>query len=103
MPGSSEKFAWFFGPSVTFADARYMNTYFGISHTQAASTRYSFYKARGGFKSAGVGVSANYFLTPHVILNLDAADDRLLSSASDSPITQTSNEEAVSIGAIYKF
>ena len=103
MPGSSRRFAWFFGPSVTFADARYMNTYFGISHTQAASTRYSFYKAHGGFKSAGVGVSANYFLTPHLILNLDAAYDRLLGSASDSPITQTKNEEAVSLGAIYKF
>lgn len=103
MPGSSRRFAWFFGPSVTFADARYMNTYFGVSHTQAPSTRYSFYKARGGFKSAGVGVSANYFLTPHIILNLDAAYDRLLGSAADSPITQTANEEAVSLGAIYKF
>lgn len=103
MPGSSQKFAWFFGPCVTFADARYMNTYFGISHTQAAGTRYSVYKARGGFKSAGVGVSADYFLTPHVILNFDAAYDRLLGSAADSPIIQTQNEEAVSIGAIYKF
>ncbi len=103
MPGSSEKFAWFFGPSITFADARYMNTYFGISHTQAASTRYRLYKAHGGFRSAGVGVSANYFVTPHIIFNLDAAYDRLLGSAADSPITQTKNEEVVSLGAIYKF
>ncbi|MDE2457809.1 MAG: MipA/OmpV family protein [Rhodospirillales bacterium] len=103
MPGSSKRFAWFLGPSVTFADARYMNTYFGISHTQAADTRYAFYKARGGFKSAGLGISANYFVTPHLILNLDAAYDRLLGSAADSPITQTRNEEAISLSAIYKF
>lgn len=103
MPGSSEKFAWFFGPSVTFTDGRYMNTYFGISHNQAASTRYPYYKAHGGFKSAGVGVSANYFVTPHIILNLDAAYDRLLGSAADSPITQTKDEESVSLAVIYKF
>jgi outer membrane scaffolding protein for murein synthesis (MipA/OmpV family) len=103
MPGSSQKFAWFLGPSVTFADARYMNTYFGISHNQAASTRYPFYKAHGGFKSAGIGVSANYFATQHVILNLDAAYLRLLGSAADSPITQTKDEEVVSLAVIYKF
>lgn len=103
MPGSSRKFAWFLGPSVTFGDARYMNTYFGVSRTQAASTRYPFYKAHGGFKSAGIGVSTDYFVTPHIILNVDAAYDRLLGSAAESPITQTKNEEAMSLSAIYKF
>jgi len=103
MPGSSEKFAWFLGPSVTVADTRYMNTYFGVSHNQAASTRYPYYKAHGGFQSAGVGVSTDYFVTPHVLLNLDAAYARLLGSAADSPITQTKDEGTVSLAVLYKF
>jgi outer membrane scaffolding protein for murein synthesis (MipA/OmpV family) len=103
MPGSSKKFAWFFGPSVTYADGRYMNTYFGISHNQALSTSYPYYKAHGGFKSAGIGVSTDYFVTQHVILSIDAAYARLLGSAADSPITQTKNEETVSLAILYKF
>ncbi len=103
MPGSSAKFAWFLGPTVTFGDARYMNTYFGISHTQAASSQYAYYKAKGGFKSAGLGLTAIYFATPHIILNMNAAYQRLLGSAADSPITQTRDEGVVSFSAIYKF
>ncbi|MGE4483057.1 MipA/OmpV family protein [Acidocella sp.] len=103
MPGSSQKFAWFFGPTVTFADGRYMNTYFGISHNQAASSRYPYYKAHGGFKSTGVGLSANYFVTSHVMVDVSAAYSRLLGSAGDSPITQTRDEGTVSLAAIYKF
>ncbi len=103
MPGSSEKFAWFFGPTLTWANTRYMNTYFGVSHTQAASTRYSYYKPHGGLDSTGAGLSADYFVNPHVIVNVAAAYSRLLSSASDSPITQNSNQGFVSITGLYKF
>lgn len=101
MPGSSAKFAWFMGPTVTFGDARYMNGYFGISHTQQG--RYPYYKAHGGFTSAGWGVSTNYFVTDHVILSLDGAYERLLGSAAASPITQTKNQAVVSLSVTYKF
>jgi len=103
MPGSSAKFAWFVGPSVTVGDGRYMQTYFGVSHNQAANTNYQYFKAHAGFKSAGMGLSANYFATPHVILSATAAYDRLLGSAAKSPITDTKNEAAVSLAVTYKF
>lgn len=103
MPGSSQKFAWFVGPTVTIADSRYMNAYFGISRSQSASTNYRRYKASAGFKSAGLGVSANYFVTPHTIINVSSAFDRLLESAAESPITQSKYEAVVSVSALYKF
>jgi outer membrane scaffolding protein for murein synthesis (MipA/OmpV family) len=103
MPGSSERFAWFFGPSVTFADQRYMNKYFGVSHAQSNGSRFPYYKAHGGFKNVGVGVSTNYFITPHVLFDVTAAYARLLGSADESPITQTRNEETVALSLIYKF
>jgi outer membrane scaffolding protein for murein synthesis (MipA/OmpV family) len=103
MPGSSAKFAWFVGPSVTYGDGRYMQTYFGVSHAQASSTNYQYFKAHSGFKSAGVGLSANYFATQQVILSLTAAYDRMLGDAAKSPITDTKNEAAVSLSVIYKF
>jgi outer membrane scaffolding protein for murein synthesis (MipA/OmpV family) len=103
MPGSSQVFAWFVGPTVTLADSRYMNAYFGISQEQAAHTRYHQYKASAGFKSAGLGVSADYFVTPHVIIALNGAFNRLLGSAANSPITRTKYEAVGSIAALYKF
>ncbi len=103
MPGSSQKFAWFVGPTVTVADARYMNAYFGVSRTQAASTHYHRYHAQAGFKSAGLGVSADYFVTQHFIVNVDGAVERLLNSAADSPITQTKYDTVGVVSAVYKF
>jgi outer membrane scaffolding protein for murein synthesis (MipA/OmpV family) len=103
LPGSSAKFAWFAGPTVTVADNRYMNGYFGISNHQAAQTRYPRYKASGGFKSAGLGISAVYFVNPHVIISLNGAFDRLLGSAADSPINQTKYQAATTLAALYKF
>ncbi len=103
MPGSSAKFAWFIGPTVTIADSRYMNAYFGISKVQAADTHYRRYKAAGGFKSAGLGISTVYFVTPSVIIDVNGAFDRFLGSAAESPITQTKYEAVVSVSALYKF
>ncbi len=103
MPGSSAKFAWFVGPTVTLADNRYMNAYFGISNAQAANTHYRKYEAAGGFKSAGLGVSTVYFVTPSIIIDVTGAFDRLLGSAAESPITQTKYEAVVSLSALYKF
>ncbi len=103
MPGSSAKFAWFVGPTVTMADAQYMQGYFGVSKTQAASTNYRRYRAYAGFKSAGLGASAVYFFTPHTLLDVSGAFDRLLGSAAESPITQSKYEAVVSVSALYKF
>jgi outer membrane scaffolding protein for murein synthesis (MipA/OmpV family) len=103
MPGSSAKFAWFVGPTVTVGDGRYMDAYFGVSDAQALATRYPRYKAYPGFESAGLGASAIYFVTPHVLLVLSGAFDRLLGSAAASPITETKYDEGISVSALYKF
>jgi outer membrane scaffolding protein for murein synthesis (MipA/OmpV family) len=103
LPGSSQTFVWFAGPTVTLADSRYMNAYFGVSQVQAANTRYRRYKASAGFKSAGFGVSSDYFVTTHTIISVNAAFNRLLGSAANSPITRSKYEAVVSVAALYKF
>ena len=103
MPGSSQVFAWFVGPTVTLADSRYMKAYFGVSQVQAAHTRYRPYKASAGFKSAGLGVAADYFVTTHIIISANGAFDRLLGSAANSPLTQNKYELVGSLALLYKF
>lgn len=103
MPGSSERFAWFVGPTLTVANTRYMTTYYGVNHEQAITSHHPYYKAHGGLESAGIGLSANYFLTSHFIFNFTSAYSRLLGSASNSPITQTPNQAIAAIAILYKF
>jgi outer membrane scaffolding protein for murein synthesis (MipA/OmpV family) len=103
MPGSSARFAWFAGPSVTFGDQRYMNEYFGITSAQAADTAYPRYRAQAGFKSAGFGISAAWIITPHWIIDEASSVDELLGSAAKSPITEAKTQAVVTVSALYKF
>jgi outer membrane scaffolding protein for murein synthesis (MipA/OmpV family) len=103
MPGSSEQFAWFFGPTMTIADSRYMNSWFGVNAGQSARSGYRQYKASAGIRSVGVGVTAAWTVREHWILNADAAFQQLVGSAAHSPITQTRASGSVDLSVIYEF
>lgn len=80
----------FVGPSVTLADDRYMNAYFGVSPRHAAPhSQFHTFEAHGGLKNANFGFTALYHFTDHWFVDVDAGIERLLGSAADSPLTQT--------------
>jgi len=103
MPGSSEKFAWFAGPTMTIADSRYMNSWFGVNAQQAAQSGYRQYHASAGIRSVGFGVSANLTVTKHWIVSADGAFQQLVGSAAHSPITQTRASGVFDVSVIYEF
>ncbi|WP_061169702.1 MipA/OmpV family protein [Caballeronia hypogeia] len=103
MPGSSKTFFWFAGPSVTFADSTYMNSWFGVNATQAAASGYPEYDAHAGLKSAGVGVTLVWFIDKHWFMTADGALKRLLGSAANSPITQTKTGAGCNLSINYQF
>jgi outer membrane scaffolding protein for murein synthesis (MipA/OmpV family) len=88
LPGSSQKFVWFAGPSVTFADQRHMQRTFGVDESQSLASGYSVFSAHGGLNAAGFGITATRFLSSRWLINGSLAVNRLLGSAGDSPITQ---------------
>jgi len=80
----------FLGPSATFADDNYMNTYFGITPNHAAPhSQFQPYTASGGTKNVNFGATALYHFNDHWFVDLDAGAERLLGSAENSPIVQT--------------
>jgi outer membrane scaffolding protein for murein synthesis (MipA/OmpV family) len=80
----------FVGPSVTLADDRYMNAYFGVSPRHAAPhSQFHTFEAHGGLKNANFGLTALYHFTDHWFVDVDAGIERLLGSAVESPLTQT--------------
>ena len=95
----------FIGPSLTLANGRYMQSYFGVSTAQAAGSTAHFpvYHAEGGLKNFGFGVSAIYHLTEHLFLDSDMTLERLLDSAANSPIVQEKTQLGVSVVLGYEF
>jgi outer membrane scaffolding protein for murein synthesis (MipA/OmpV family) len=51
--------------------------------------------------SVGLGFSATGFLSTHWLINLDAAANRLRGSASESPITQRTNQYVAALSIAY--
>ncbi|WP_420800075.1 MipA/OmpV family protein [Paraburkholderia tagetis] len=103
LPGSNEKFYWFAGPSVTFADSNYMQSWFGVNGQQAAASGYRRYDAGAGLKSAGFGITMVYFVDKHWFVSADGALRRLLGSAARSPIIQTKTDGVCDISINYQF
>jgi outer membrane scaffolding protein for murein synthesis (MipA/OmpV family) len=101
----TEELVVFVGPSVTFANRRYMQAYFGVSTAQAAGSRANFtpYSAAGGLKSIGVGADAIYHFTERWFVDADIALQRLADSAGNSPIVQDKNQLGVSVIVAYEF
>jgi len=103
LPGSSKTFIMFAGPSFTFASRLYMQKEFGVSQAQASASGYPVYDAHAGSNAIGLGFSATRFITQSWLVNVDAAVDHLLGSASESPITQHTGQSFVSLAIAYRW
>lgn len=71
----------------TWANDDYMQTFFGVTSTQAANSGFARYEARAGFKDIRAGVDANYRFDEHWFLSLRAGVKRLIGDAANSPIS----------------
>ncbi len=103
LPGSSEKFFWFAGPNLTFADSKYMNSWFGINQDAAARSGYSAYSAKAGLRSYGAGITMVWFFRKHWFMTADGAVQQLVGSARNSPITQRSTNAVADVSVNYEF
>ena len=103
MPGSSETFAWFAGPTMTIADSRYMNSWFGVNAAQSARSGYRQYDASAGIRSVGFGISASWTIKKHWIVSADGAFQQLVGAAAHSPLTQTRASGVFDLAVNYEF
>lgn len=103
MPGSSETFAWFAGPTMTIADSKYMNRWFGVNAEQSARSGYGRYDASPGIRSVGFGLSATYTYRKHWLFTADAAFQQLVGAAAHSPLTQRRGSGVFDLAVDYQF
>jgi outer membrane scaffolding protein for murein synthesis (MipA/OmpV family) len=101
LPGSSKKLIMFAGPSITYADHRYLQKEFGVTPAQALASGYPVFAVHAGTNAVGLGFSATRFITEHWLINMDTAVNHLLGSARESPITQKTVQCALALSFAY--
>ncbi|MEM9104904.1 MAG: MipA/OmpV family protein [Pseudomonadota bacterium] len=97
----TEKLNVNFGPRFNFGSDEYMETYFGVtsSEANAPGSRLSAFDPGAGVFSVGFDVTANYALTERTTLHFRTGWDRYVGDGADSPIVELGNENNFTIGA----
>ena len=81
------------GASTTYADDDYMQTYFGVSASDARRSGLKRYNADAGIKDIGINLAANWIITPNWSVMGIASYTQLLGDASnDSPVVDEGSE-----------
>ncbi len=81
------------GPRVRLADDEYMQTYFGITPAQAATSGLAAYTPDGGVRAVGAVIGITHEFTRNFGIYGYAQYDRLIGDAADSPIVQQFGSE----------
>ncbi len=74
------------GPYATYGSHEFMDAYFSVSAAGAAASGLNSFRAKEGFKDAGVRAAGRYMFTEHWNLNASLSYRRFTGDAQDSPI-----------------
>lgn len=89
-----------------WADKDYMQSYFGVSGSQASRSGNRRFDADSGFADVGLEARINYALTDHWMLFGSLGYSRLLGDAADSPLVDdegSANQFRATTGVAYRF
>lgn len=76
------------GPGLTWANATYTQTFFGVNAAQSAASGLPAYATSAGLRDTHLNVNATYRINAHWSANAAAVIGRLQHSAAGSPITE---------------
>lgn len=96
---------WLFtaGASATWADSKYMSTYFGVTPTQSANSGLPVFDIGAGLKRFDISASATYAMTEHWLIRAQAGYGYLLGDVANSPIVQDRAQPFGMLSLGYKF
>lgn len=89
--------------SVNWVNAKYMDSYFGVSAGQSAASGLGQYSPSAGFKDASLRLGASYDLNKKWSVTGAVGVSRLLGDAADSPLVQRKTQLQSVIGVVYTF
>ena len=89
--------------AVSAGNAKYMNSYFGVSTERSVRSGLATYTLKGGVKEVTFGVMANYKLTDRWAMTGGLVASQLLGDAADSPIVKRKSNATGLLGLSYTF
>lgn len=87
----------------TWANKKYMNSYFGVDPSEAAASGLGLYEPASGFKDVSLRVSAGYRITDNISAIGAVGVTHLLDEAADSPFVEERTQPFALIGLTYTF
>lgn len=98
-----ERFIFSADVSGTWADDKHMESYFGITSAQSASSGLAQYDAKAGVKRVDVKASITYMMTENWLVTGAAGAGFLMGDAKDSPIVKDDVQPFAMLGVAYRF
>ena len=90
-------------PTMTWANARQMRAFYGVSATESAASNFPAYSPGAGWENAALEVSADWSAGHGLHLLASLAYQRLLSIPGASPLVQTRNQASALAGLAWSF
>jgi MipA family protein len=91
------------GVSLSAANARYLQTWYGVTPAQSASSGYAVYEPRSGLRDIGASATWRIEIDPQWAAFTGLGVGRLLGPAADSPLTKRSDRLSLSAGIARRF
>jgi outer membrane scaffolding protein for murein synthesis (MipA/OmpV family) len=91
------------GASMTLANEDYMQSYFGVSTTQAATSGYAAYRPGFGLRDVRANASLSYLITPSFTILTTVSVSSLQGDAKDSPLTRQATSATGVVAVTYEF
>lgn len=98
-----ERFIFSADVSGTWADDKSMESYFGITSAQSASSGLAQYDAKAGVKRVDVKGSISYMMTENWLVTGAAGAGFLVGDAKDSPVVKDDVQPFAMLGIAYRF
>ncbi len=91
------------GVAVTLANADYMQSFFGVSGSQATKSGYAFHTAGSGARDVRANLALTYSIDQSMSVTTALCASSLLGDAKDSPLARKRTAGSAVIGVTYAF
>lgn len=91
------------GASASAANARYLQTWYGVTPAQSAASGYAVYQPQSGLRDARLGATWRVEINPQWAGFAGAGASHLLGPAADSPLVKQRNGWGVTGGIVRRF
>ncbi|MBW7056413.1 MipA/OmpV family protein [Paracoccus bogoriensis] len=91
------------GVQAAYGNARFNNTYFGITDVEASASGLPAYAPGAGFNEAAITFEARYALSDSTALLGEVRYGKLIGDAADSPVVAETYQPSLRLGVVRRF